>query len=336
MATSRLTARMLRLAALAAASALAVGLTPATGHADPTVSGVQQQILDLNAKLEPVVEQYNAAQIELGKKKKAQSAAEKQAKALDVKMQSLTGKVRQMASAAYRSVPFGELTSIMTSKSPQDFLDQLSALDTIAQRRDAAIQSLSQAKAKADAAQQAAKKAATDAQALVNRITAQKTSIEAQVDKAQKLLDQLTEAQRASLFAGRASRGTSRVDISNLPAPPNAKAKIAVDAALAKRGSPYVWAAAGPDTFDCSGLMVWAWAQAGVSLPHQSGAQYNTGTHVSRANLLPGDLVFFYSPIHHVGMYIGDNLVVHAPQTGDVVKISSMDSFPYSGATRVW
>ncbi|HEX5496499.1 MAG TPA: NlpC/P60 family protein [Mycobacteriales bacterium] len=338
MATSGLTTRMLRTATVAAVASLAVGLAPGAGNAAPpqTVSGAQQQILALNGKLEPIVEKYNAAQIELGRKKKAQSAATHQARALDVRMQSLSGKVRQMASAAYRSVPFGEFTSIMTSRSPQDFLDQLSALDTIASRRDAAIQSLSQAKAKADKAEQNARKAASDAQALFNQIRAQKASIEKQVTQAQSLLSQLTADERASLFAGRASRSTTRVDISNLPAPPNAEARTAVNAALGKQGSPYVWAAAGPDTFDCSGLTMWAWAQAGVSLPHQSQSQYATGTHVSRANLLPGDLVFFYSPIHHVGLYIGDNLMVQAPQTGDVVKISSMDDFPYTGATRVW
>ncbi|HEY9474325.1 MAG TPA: C40 family peptidase [Mycobacteriales bacterium] len=330
MATSRLTTRILRLVTVAAVASLTVGLAPATGHADPTtVAGAQQQILDLNSKLEPVVEEYNAAQIELDKKKKAQKKAAGQAKALDIQMQSLSGKVRQMASAAYRSVPLGEFTSIMTSRSPQDFLDQLSALDTIALRRDAAIESLSGAKAKADKAEQAARKAAADAQSLLNKLRSQKSSIEKQVQQTKSLLSQLSASERASMWSA------TPVDTSNLPAAQSERAKIAVDAAMSKRGSPYVWAAAGPNTFDCSGLMVWAWAQAGVSLPHQSTAQYGVGTHVSRANLQPGDLVFFYSPIHHVGMYIGNNLVVHAPQTGDVVKVSSMDSFPYTGATRV-
>ena len=330
MATSKLTTRILRLVTVAAVASLTVGLAPATGHADPTtVSGAQQQILDLNEKLEPVVEQYNAAQIELDKKKKAQKKAADQARALDIQMQSLSGKVRQMASAAYRSVPLGEFTSIMTSRSPQDFLDQLSALDTIALRRDAAIKSLSGAKDKADKAAQAARKAAADAQSLFNKLQSQKASIEKQVKQAKSLLSQLSASQQAAMWSG------TPVDLSDLPAAQSERAKIAVNAAMSKRGSPYVWAAAGPNTFDCSGLMVWAWAQAGVSLPHQSQAQYDVGTHVSRANLQPGDLVFFYSPIHHVGMYIGNNLVVHAPQTGDVVKVSSMDSFPYTGATRV-
>ncbi|HEY9473160.1 MAG TPA: C40 family peptidase, partial [Mycobacteriales bacterium] len=105
--------------------------------------------------------------------------------------------------------------------------------------------------------------------------------------------------------------------------------------ALSKLGSPYVWAAAGPDSFDCSGLMLWAWAQAGVALPHYTGDQYNMGTHVGIGELQPGDLVFFYEGLSHVGMYIGGGNVVHAPQPGDVVKIASVDSFPFAGATRV-
>lgn len=342
MATSKRITRTLPLVVVMAVSALAVVLTPGTGEATPpqtpqTTAEAQQQILELNAKLEPIVEQYNAAQIQLAKKQKAQSQAAKNARELDAKLESLSGKVRQMASAAYRSVPFGEFTSIMTSSSPQQFLDQLSALDTIALRRGATIDTLRQAKAQADRAQQAARKAAADAQKLFDQLKQQKSSIEKQVQQTQALLDRLTQAERASLFAGgRASRDSTRIDLSNLPPPPNAQAKAAIDAALSKLGSPYVWAAAGPDTFDCSGLTMWAWQHGGVSLPHQSGEQYNSGTHVSQSQLLPGDLVFFYSPIHHVGLYLGNGLMVHAPQTGDVVKVASISGFPYAGATRVW
>jgi cell wall-associated NlpC family hydrolase len=104
---------------------------------------------------------------------------------------------------------------------------------------------------------------------------------------------------------------------------------------MAQLGKPYVWGAAGPDSFDCSGLMEYAWQAAGVSLPHSSSAQYDVGTHVSESELQPGDLVFYYSPISHVGMYIGNGKIINAPEPGDVIKIVGVNDAPYAGATRV-
>ena len=105
---------------------------------------------------------------------------------------------------------------------------------------------------------------------------------------------------------------------------------------MSKLGSPYRWAAAGPDAFDCSGFTMWCYAQIGVSLPHSSAAQIGVGQRVSRANLAPGDLVFFGSGrIHHVGIYIGGGQFIHSPNTGDVVKVSSLDArSDYVGACR--
>jgi cell wall-associated NlpC family hydrolase len=107
---------------------------------------------------------------------------------------------------------------------------------------------------------------------------------------------------------------------------PTAAAQVAVDTALAQLGDPYVWAGAGPNAFDCSGLTQFAYAAAGIRLPHSSRMQSTVGTPVARANLQPGDLVFFYSPVGHVGIYIGNGLMVHAPTTGSVVKIVSVDA----------
>ena len=108
------------------------------------------------------------------------------------------------------------------------------------------------------------------------------------------------------------------------PAPPAAGASGAVAAAMSMQGVPYRWAGADPSGFDCSGLMMWAWARAGRSLPHSSAAQYGATRRVSSSDLQPGDLVFYGSPIHHVGMYIGGGQIVHAPHSGDVVRVASM------------
>jgi cell wall-associated NlpC family hydrolase len=116
----------------------------------------------------------------------------------------------------------------------------------------------------------------------------------------------------------------------------NASAQKAVDTALAQLGDPYVWAAAGPNAFDCSGLTQFAYKAAGVTLPHSSKSQSTMGSYVAKSDLKPGDLVFFYSPVSHVGMYIGNGQIVHAPTSGSVVKIVKLDAMPsYNTARRL-
>jgi cell wall-associated NlpC family hydrolase len=119
-------------------------------------------------------------------------------------------------------------------------------------------------------------------------------------------------------------------------AAPTQAAQIAVDTALAQQGKPYVWGGAGPDSFDCSGLTQYAYAAAGISLPHSSSMQSTLGTPVAYADLQPGDLVFFYSPVSHVGMYIGNGQMVHAGTTGDVVKVIDLAYMPgFNSARRI-
>jgi cell wall-associated NlpC family hydrolase len=112
-------------------------------------------------------------------------------------------------------------------------------------------------------------------------------------------------------------------------------AQVAVNTAMAQLGKPYVWGAAGPGSFDCSGLALYAYKAAGISLPHSSAMQSRIGTPVSINALRPGDLVFFYSGPSHVGIYIGNGNVVHAPTTGDVVKVSPMKYMPFNSARRL-
>jgi cell wall-associated NlpC family hydrolase len=119
-------------------------------------------------------------------------------------------------------------------------------------------------------------------------------------------------------------------------AAPNQVAQVAVDTALAQQGTPYVWAGAAPGGFDCSGLTQYAFQAAGIALPHSSRAQSTMGTPIAQADLQPGDLVFFYSPVSHVGIYIGNGQMVHAPSSGDVVKVTDVAAMGgFSGASRL-
>jgi cell wall-associated NlpC family hydrolase len=136
--------------------------------------------------------------------------------------------------------------------------------------------------------------------------------------------------------------------LANAPAPPSSTAppstivapthaaQVIVDTAMAQLGKPYVWGAAGPYSFDCSGLAVYAYGSAGIYLPHSAAMQSTLGVPVSEAGLAPGDLVFFYSPVSHVGIYIGNGQIVHAPTEGDVVKVSDIAYMGlYAGARRL-
>jgi cell wall-associated NlpC family hydrolase len=119
-------------------------------------------------------------------------------------------------------------------------------------------------------------------------------------------------------------------------AAPTHASQVAVNTAMAQRGKPYAWAGSGPNSFDCSGLTQYAFKAAGITLPRTSKAQATVGTPVAKANLQPGDLVFFYSPISHVGIYIGNGQMVHAPTSGSVVKTVSVDAMgQFAGARRV-
>lgn len=137
------------------------------------------------------------------------------------------------------------------------------------------------------------------------------------------------------------TRGGTRPPASEAPAPPpppppaSSRAATAVQAALAQVGKPYVYGAAGPGAFDCSGLMMYAWGAAGVSLPHSSSGQASIGTPVSISNLQPGDLVFYYSPIHHVGMYIGHGMIVHAANPSVPVRVVPVNMMPITTARRI-
>ena len=145
------------------------------------------------------------------------------------------------------------------------------------------------------------------------------------------LLQNLCVEDQPAVQAERASRDAPRVAVG----PASGAAQKAVQTALAQIGDPYVWAAAGPDQFDCSGLTSYAWASAGVSIPHSSSQQYGYGTHISRSQVRAGDLVFFYSPISHVGIAINNEQMVHASTFGVPVKIANIDSSPFVGATRL-
>lgn len=158
----------------------------------------------------------------------------------------------------------------------------------------------------------------------------EKEKVEARLAKAKEVLESLEEEERERLLA---TPESPEVDVpSDVPA--SGRAAAAVRAAMGQVGKAYVYGAAGPNAYDCSGLTMMAWGAAGVGLPHSSSAQYASGTKVSQSQLQPGDLVFYYSPISHVGMYIGNGMIVHAANPRSGVLVAGLHSMPYVGAVR--
>lgn len=333
----------LRRLVLAALGTVAVAATPMPAYAaDPANPGTSAEAAALVAakghELEAVTEQFNTAREQLGASETAARQAAAAADRADQDVASARTRVRGVARSAYTGSNLGQLQALLTSSSADEFIDRLTTLNTIAGRQN---QVLSQAAAAQNTATQTRVRADQAAQATRAQYTAvlkQQTDLQQQINTYQAQFSRLSaEEQRAAQASAHGTPpAASRADRSTAPAgptlsgpvvAPNGSIQAVIDTAMAQRGKPYVWAAAGPDSYDCSGLVQYAFRAAGLSLPHSSSMQSQMGRPVSRAEARPGDLVFFYTPVSHIGIYLGNGLQVHAPTSGDVVKVASIDGF---------
>jgi cell wall-associated NlpC family hydrolase len=302
------------------------------------------QLKAFNEQFEKVTEQYNDARILLGKRTAQAKTASAKATAAAKTVSTFRGRIKQLVASESRSDPFGTFGAMLSSDSPSDFVSQASIIDVVSSRRAAVLAEASKASAAATKAAKDARAARAAAAKLTHDLSAKRTQLAKQAAQSKAMFDRLSASERQAFLdsqaapVARASRDETRSEppaaAPTVNVPASGGAATAVAAAKSKLGSAYVWAASGPSTFDCSGLTMWAWAQAGVSLPHSSSMQYSSGAKVSVSSLQPGDLVFYGSPIHHVALYVGGGQVIHAPQTGDVVRYASVDMMPIVGAVR--
>ncbi len=317
---------------------MTIALLPGTAFADPgdatTSDEAAALVADASHELEVVTEQFNEAREILRQQRADVDAAEQTAADAAQELESLDGHIRELARTAYTGDGMSSTFDLMlTSDSADEFLSSLGTLDAIAGHTEAAIAEVAAVADEADSTRAAAEAAAREAAATVERIRDQQSELEARIADYEEQYEELSAAEQAAV--DQAHAGTV-VATPQAAAAPAAAAQVAVDTAMAQIGDAYVWAAAGPDSFDCSGLMQYAYAAAGVSLPHSSSMQSQLGAPVSRSELQPGDLVFFYSPVSHVGMYIGNGQMVHAATSGQPVQVASLDSMgSYSGARRL-
>jgi cell wall-associated NlpC family hydrolase len=334
-ASPRRTAQLLRTVTVLALTGAAVGLPAARGEADPasptTCADSRRQFVANGLAAERISEQLNDARVARVKVQKAYAAADKRARAVNAEYGELAGDFRKIVSGELKSAPAGQFAVLFTSGSPKDFADQMALMDYVAGRKGQKIDKLGTVRAAAAKAQGAAQTQLAARKKVERDISAKAADLRKRGSTLSGLLSRLCAADDPAASVDRASRSTARVEVG----PASGGAQKAVQTALAQIGDPYVWGAGGPDSFDCSGLTSYAWASAGVSLPHSSRAQSGVGTPVSRSQVRAGDLVFFYSPISHVGIAINNAQMVHASTYGVPVKIEDIDHAPFAGATRV-
>ncbi len=318
--------------------------TPASTDKRAEARRVKSQIDDLDRKVEIAAEAYNEA-----REKHAALVAEieqTQAKldATNARIDELQGMLSTRANSMYRSGPLSFVEVLFGAASFEEFSATWDVLTEMNESEADAIEELKVARSEAESAKEELAAKEAEAKRVLDQMAANKASIESQLAERKRMLSGLedeiaqleaAEAARQAAAAAKASRST-RSSSSRRRFPPPTRAPRSEVVNIAKRylGAPYRWGASGPNAFDCSGFTMFVYRQVGVSLPHSSRAQYGAGQRVSRADLKPGDLVFFGSPIHHVGIYVGGNSYIHAPHSGSVVKISSLSRGDYVGACR--
>jgi cell wall-associated NlpC family hydrolase len=287
-----------------------------------------------------VTEEFNEAREALRAERAAAEAAAAQLAQATAALGGAQEQVRGIARTAYTGEGIGSFRALMTSDSADEFVGRMATLQSIAGHQNVILQEAAVASVAAAQAQAVAAQAATEAQAQFDAVAAQQAALQEEVAGYQAAFDALSAQERQAAVAAhhggdRASRAERTPPAAVGPVVAGtAAAQTAVDIAMAQRGKSYVWAASGPGSFDCSGLTSYAYRAAGISLPHSSRLQAQLGQPVSRDQLQPGDLVFFYSPVSHVGIYIGNGQMVHAPTSGDVVKVAPLMG-GYSGARRI-
>ncbi|MGD0606180.1 MAG: NlpC/P60 family protein [Streptosporangiaceae bacterium] len=291
----------------------------------PNLTTLVAQAKQLEFQINALSEQYDGLRIQLTRAQSdariAEQAAARGASALTVSQQA----VAELAAENYMNSGLDPTLQALTTGNPGQFLSQASTITELDQSSGAKVNTLSNEVSQALRAKQTADQQVAAVQALQAQMNAKKQAIDAKID----VINGAAMKQAMAVF----TQTGNYPDISIPTA--NTVGGQALQAAMTRRGDPYIWGAAGPGEFDCSGLVVWAYGQEGIALPHYTGSLWNSGVHVARADLEPGDLVFFFPDISHVGIYVGNGLMIDAPDFGQVVRIEPIYWSAYVGAVRI-
>jgi cell wall-associated NlpC family hydrolase len=321
-------------AALVAAATGVLAPTPA-GAAPSTAAEAADAMRTAAQELTAVDEQLHEAELAVAAQRQAAATAAEQAAVAHEALAVFEPQLRAIAQSGYTGRTQSRIAAFLSGSSADVLVQQMTTLDLIATRTNAVVAQAAVAQNAAREAQAAADAAAELAEAGAAQLREQKAEVERRAAAYQADFDRLTTAEQARLTTAVAGRSIEAPSVAELPVVPGSAAAAAIQAALAQVGDRYQGGASGPDAFDCSGLTSYAYAAAGVTLPHSSRAQSQLGRQVSREELQPGDLVFYYTPISHVALYIGDGLIVHARTYGKPVAVTSVDQRGYRFGIRL-
>ena len=365
---ARVTRTVPRLVAALSAVAAAASLGAATAAANPgpadapkvsakpvdpklshRIHGVNAELDRLARQNDQLDEQYNVAAAAVTAAQRTARRAQQAADHAAARYQAAHARFVQAITQQYETGPSPSTGELLTSDSPQQYLDGVALADYLSSQFAATVHAEQALRADAVQATHRAAAALAAARSKEDALAQRRTVLRQQSHRFQQLLDTLTARQRRERAHARAvAAAKARAELAAqhqqtasaprpVAGPVSGSVQQVIAYAEAQVGKPYVFGAAGPDAYDCSGLTMAAWAQAGVQLPHSAAEQYNYGTHVAYSQLQPGDLIFLYSPIGHVELYVGHDLAVSAadPSIGIVYVHPSQDMADYVGATRL-
>ena len=318
-------------ACLAAATATVALLVPAVGSKaqvttpQPSLASLVAQAKQLEFQINALSEQYDGLRIQLSRAQADVQIAEQAAARAATALASGQLAVAQLAAENYMNAGLDPALQALAAGNPEQFLSQESTITELDQASGDKVSTLRNEEDTDQRARQTAGEQLATVQALEAAMNAKKAAITARIDQ----VNSAAMKQAMAIFTQ-----TGQYPGITIPTA-NTVGAQALAAALSRRGDPYVWGAAGPGAFDCSGLVVWAFAQEGIALPHYTGDLWNSGVHIPRADLEPGDLVFFFPDISHVGIYLGDGLMVDAPDFGETVHVEPVYWAYYVGAVRI-
>ncbi|MER7706181.1 NlpC/P60 family protein [Kitasatospora sp. NPDC097605] len=384
-----------RVSILTGVAAAAVALSAQSGaHADPapTKDQVKEQVDQLNEQAEVATEKYNGAQAKQQELQKQVAELQDKVARQQAVVTEAQGGLAEIAGEQYRTGGISQTVQLMLSASPDNFLNQADALNQAGSTQSGALKELQEQQRRLDQDRTETQAKLAELESTTQQLKSSKEDVQGKLQKAQDLLNTLTEQERQAIRAAeekaaaeakakadaakaeaakaakekadaeRASRDTNRSNLSAptsgssgssgsstaaapaaeaakpaAPAANGSRAAAAIAAAESKLGAPYVYGATGPNSFDCSGLTGWAYAQAGVSLPRTSQAQATAGTQIGKdiSKAQPGDLVIFYGDRHHVGIYVGGGQVIHAPKPGASVRYEAASNMPVNTIVRL-
>ncbi|MFF5172447.1 NlpC/P60 family protein [Micromonospora sp. NPDC000089] len=309
-----------RLLTLVAAAAVGAGMLAVPAHAAPSPEEIEAAIDKQWEQLEPTIEQYNEVRAKLKVNRKKSADLQKKIEPLALQSELAMSRVGDLASRYYMTGPSQELGALLVSAKPSTLTEQLTMLDRLAAKEHKDVEGVLAVRRKYDGEKQKLDALIADQAAQEKLLATKKTQINAEIKRLQAAMPKTT------------------VKVDGCPTVNgvvSSAARTAIRTACAQVGDPYVWGATGPSSFDCSGLTQFAYKAAGIYLTHFTGAQWGEGKSVSRSEARPGDLVFFFSDLHHVGLYLGDGKMVHAPRTGKPVQVTNIDYMPVAGFRRV-